>query len=174
MPLLLVQGFLNTRDPDTRIDLLGEPRAAGQWFGDAGLLDSRPSISSAEVGLAGRLRESLRALLVSGAGEATDATAIGPLQELAQARRPRLAIDQSGLISLENPQHDTLTDGLFELLLIVRAAQEDGSWTRLKACANPDCGWVFYDRSRNQHGNWCDMAVCGNRLKNRRLRARRR
>ncbi|MBV9917386.1 MAG: CGNR zinc finger domain-containing protein [Solirubrobacterales bacterium] len=29
-------------------------------------------------------------------------------------------------------------------------------------------------RSRNQQGHWCDMAVCGNRIKNRKLRARRR
>jgi predicted RNA-binding Zn ribbon-like protein len=42
----------------------------------------------------------------------------------------------------------------------------------MRVCANPDCRWVFYDRSRNQQGHWCDMAVCGNRLKNRRLRAR--
>jgi predicted RNA-binding Zn ribbon-like protein len=44
----------------------------------------------------------------------------------------------------------------------------------LKVCANSECQWAFYDRSRNQQGNWCDMAVCGNRLKNRQLRARRR
>jgi len=64
--------------------------------------------------------------------------------------------------------------GLFDLLLIIRRAQQDGSWSRLKVCANPDCRWAFYDRSRNQQGNWCNMALCGNRLKNRQLRARRR
>jgi predicted RNA-binding Zn ribbon-like protein len=57
---------------------------------------------------------------------------------------------------------------------IIRHAEEEGSWSRLRACANPDCRWVFYDRSRKQQGHWCDMAVCGNRLKNRTLRARRR
>ena len=63
-------------------------------------------------------------------------------------------------------------DGLLGLLLTVRDAQADGSWSRLKLCANPDCGWAFYDRSRNQQGAWCSMATCGNRLKNRRFRAR--
>jgi predicted RNA-binding Zn ribbon-like protein len=42
------------------------------------------------------------------------------------------------------------------------------------ACANDDCQWAFYDRSRNHGGTWCDMATCGNKLKNRDFRARRR
>ena len=51
-------------------------------------------------------------------------------------------------------------------------ALADGTWSRLKLCANPDCDWAFYDRSRNRQGAWCTMEVCGNRLKNRRFRAR--
>ena len=46
----------------------------------------------------------------------------------------------------------------------------DGSWSRLKACRNPECHWAFYDRSHAGRGAWCDMAVCGNRIKNRNLR----
>lgn len=34
---------------------------------------------------------------------------------------------------------------------------------RLKIC--PNCGWLFLDRSRNRSRTWCDMAVCGNRMK---------
>jgi predicted RNA-binding Zn ribbon-like protein len=59
-------------------------------------------------------------------------------------------------------------------LVVIRDAQRDGSWARLKACANEDCRWVFYDQSRNRGGSWCDMAACGNRLKNRDFRARHR
>ena len=99
---------------------------------------------------------------------------LGPLRGLADTHRPRLTVGQDGLLALENPDHNDLEDGLFELLLIIRRAQEDGSWSRLKACANADCGWVFFDRSRNRQGSWCDMAVCGNRLKNREFRVRRR
>ena len=51
---------------------------------------------------------------------------------------------------------------------------DDGSWERLKVCADHGCRWAFYDRSKNRQGHWCDMAVCGNRLKNRELRARQR
>lgn len=34
---------------------------------------------------------------------------------------------------------------------------------RMKICGN--CGWLFIDRSKNRSRTWCDMAVCGNRVK---------
>jgi predicted RNA-binding Zn ribbon-like protein len=36
---------------------------------------------------------------------------------------------------------------------------------RIKACADPDCGWLFIDVSRNKSRRWCDMQDCGNRAK---------
>jgi predicted RNA-binding Zn ribbon-like protein len=69
---------------------------------------------------------------------------------------------------------DSVTERLVDLVLIMRDAQRDGSWTRLKACANDECQWAFYDRSRNHGGTWCEMSSCGNKLKNREFRARRR
>jgi len=39
----------------------------------------------------------------------------------------------------------------------------DGEAARLKICGN--CGWLFIDRSRNRSRTWCDMTVCGNRVK---------
>jgi predicted RNA-binding Zn ribbon-like protein len=58
-------------------------------------------------------------------------------------------------------------------LLIIRDARHGGTWARLKACSNRDCRWAFYDRSHTRRGAWCDMAVCGNLIKVRNLRARR-
>lgn len=43
---------------------------------------------------------------------------------------------------------------------------------RLKVCENPDCGWVFYDESRNRTRRWCEGGICGNLVKVRRFRAR--
>lgn len=51
------------------------------------------------------------------------------------------------------------------LLAIAAAAIADGSWSRLKVCPGPHCGWLFYDHSRNRSGRWCSMAVCGGREK---------
>jgi predicted RNA-binding Zn ribbon-like protein len=36
---------------------------------------------------------------------------------------------------------------------------------RLKKCADPNCGWLFLDISRNHSRRWCDMRDCGNRAK---------
>ena len=60
------------------------------------------------------------------------------------------------------------------MLAAVFEADAAGTWRRLRACANPACGWAFYDRSRNGSSRWCDMAICGNRAKQRALQVRRR
>ena len=44
--------------------------------------------------------------------------------------------------------------------------------SRLRACANPNCRWIFLDTSRNSSRRWCRMAVCGNRSKVQRYRKR--
>jgi predicted RNA-binding Zn ribbon-like protein len=63
---------------------------------------------------------------------------------------------------------------LGRLLARVAAAQDDGTWARLKVCPADDCQVAFYDTSRNRSAVWCDMAVCGNRQKVRSFRERRR
>jgi predicted RNA-binding Zn ribbon-like protein len=172
MPLLLVQGFVNTLDAELGTDLLDDPGTARDWLVAAGLLDSESLMMASDLRLARRFREGIRTILESPGGPALG-DKLAPLRAVAGARRPRLAVDDGGALALESPGRGTVQDALFELLLTVRGAQEDGTWARLKVCANPECRWVYYDRSRNQQGNWCDMAVCGNRLKNRQLRARR-
>ncbi len=44
----------------------------------------------------------------------------------------------------------------------------------VRACAAPDCGWLFLDTTRNRSRRWCDMRICGNRAKARRHYARER
>ena len=38
----------------------------------------------------------------------------------------------------------------------------------VRLCAAHDCGWLFVDRTKNRRRRWCDMKVCGNRVKARR------
>ena len=170
MPLLRVQGFVNTRDVEDGTDLLAAPESARAWLTDAGLLDHGAELTASEVELAREVREAIRSLLAHGVAD----RGLEPLRRVTAAHRARLTVANDGSVQLENAGGGALGDGLFELLLIVHGAQEDGSWSRLKACANPDCQWAFFDRSRNQQGSWCSMDTCGNRLKNRELRARRR
>jgi predicted RNA-binding Zn ribbon-like protein len=106
------------------------------------------------------------------AGAAGDALA--PLRALAGAGRPRLAVLPDGRVELAAGPAGSLTEGLLGLLVVIRDAQQDGSWARLKICGNADCRWAFFDRSHSRQGSWCDMSSCGNVIKNRNLRARRR
>jgi predicted RNA-binding Zn ribbon-like protein len=50
----------------------------------------------------------------------------------------------------------------------------EGDFARIRECGGHACGWLFYDRSKNNRRRWCEMEVCGNRAKQRRLAARRR
>ena len=97
-----------------------------------------------------------------------------PLRQVTTEAALRLEVTEGGQARLNTGDGaERLADGLAGLLLTIRDAQADGSWDRMKLCGNPDCLWAFYDRSHSQQGAWCDMASCGNRLKNRSLRARR-
>ncbi|MFZ0249640.1 MAG: CGNR zinc finger domain-containing protein [Acidimicrobiales bacterium] len=170
MPLLVVQSFVNTWESDTGVDLLADPEAGPRWLEAAGLL------RTADVDLTGvrAFREAIRGLLVANSGEA----GVGPgdLAVLrAQAARvcPGFVVLDDGALQLLPRPDDGLGFLAATVLLVIRDAQRDGTWARLKACRNPECHWAFYDRSHAGRGAWCDMAVCGNRIKNRKLRTRR-
>ena len=40
-----------------------------------------------------------------------------------------------------------------------------GELHRVRRCADPRCGRVFLDETKNGRRRWCDMATCGNRAK---------
>jgi len=42
----------------------------------------------------------------------------------------------------------------------------------VRACQSDTCRWVFLDTSKNHSRRWCDMKICGNRMKARRFQAR--
>lgn len=46
------------------------------------------------------------------------------------------------------------------------------SMNRVRSCQNETCRWLFLDTSKNHTRRWCDMRICGNRMKARRFNAR--
>jgi predicted RNA-binding Zn ribbon-like protein len=58
-----------------------------------------------------------------------------------------------------------LTQSVSDILLSPDAA-------RVKTCAVDTCRWLFLDTSKNHTRRWCNMKVCGNRMKARRFQAR--
>jgi predicted RNA-binding Zn ribbon-like protein len=109
------------------------------------------------------LREALRALLHVNnvGGEAPEAVA--RLNDAARDVRVELRADGVVLAA---------ADPLGEVTAVALTAMIDGTWKRLKVCRN--CEWSFYDTSKNRSGSWCSMQLCGNRLKTRAYRKRRR
>ncbi len=179
MPLLLVQAFVDTLDRDLGTDVFADAEQARAWLADAGLRVPDPQSPdpdfAEDLRLTCEARQSIRALIGRHAGnEPLTPDDLAPLEKILGQAQPRLDVAADGRVQLGPalPAH-ALADGLLGLLLIIRDAQADGSWDRLKLCGNPDCRWAFYDRSHSRRGAWCDMATCGNRLKNRNLRARR-
>jgi predicted RNA-binding Zn ribbon-like protein len=179
MPLLRVQAFVDTLDSDLGTDVLAHADEARAWLAAAGLRVPDPGRPEPDVGgdlrLAREVRESIRALIGRNTGtEPLTEDELAPLETVLADAQPRLGIGADGLVTLGPAlPASRLADGLLGLLLIIRDAQADGTWDRLKLCNNPDCRWAFYDRSHSRRGAWCDMATCGNRHKNRNLRARR-
>ena len=168
MPLLVLQSFVNTWEGDANVDLLDDPVEGPLWLREVGLANG----TEVDLGRAQEVRECIRALLVSnGSGDPLASAALVPLRALAEAAALRVVVRDDGSIDVHAGESDGAA--LASLLVIMRDAQRDGTWSRLKACRNPDCRWAYYDRSHASRGAWCDMAVCGNRMKNRSLRSRR-
>jgi predicted RNA-binding Zn ribbon-like protein len=173
-PLARVQALVNTVELPAGPDRLADAADATPWLIDNGLLAPGTSLAADELELLREVREALRALLIHNAGgEAPGAGALRALGDVAASGTARAELNADGGVTLA-ACGDTVRERLVELLVVMRDAQRDGTWPRLKACANDECAWAFYDRSRNRGGTWCDMSDCGNKLKNREFRARRR
>ena len=172
-PLIRVQELVNTVELPEGPDRLADPADARPWLVANGLLASDAELQASDLELLRGVRGALRAMLVHNAGGPAPTTELAPLREVASDGTARADFDDRGEVVLTTAG-DSVSARLVELLLIIRDAQRDGSWARLKACGNGECQWAFYDRSRNHGGTWCEMSSCGNKLKNREFRARKR
>jgi predicted RNA-binding Zn ribbon-like protein len=61
---------------------------------------------------------------------------------------------------------------LWLLALSAADLMTSASLAHVSSCGAESCRWLFLDTSRNHTRRWCDMKVCGNRMKARRFQAR--
>jgi predicted RNA-binding Zn ribbon-like protein len=166
-PLQLVQRFVNSYDHLTDRGVIETPEALDRWIGARGLTrGARPTPE--ELRYVHDVRESIRSILKANNGAPLDTTIVDRLNK--KSPRARLAVRlQEG-----RPSVVSGTVGAQGVVGSVLAAAAEGAhrgiWGRLKACR--ECGWVFYDRSKNRSGSWCAMAICGSRSKMRAYRKR--
>jgi len=170
-----VRTFLNTWSipNDTRVpvdDLDGLIADLERWQG--ALPDVPPPATAdrpATLEQLAALRDRVRAAL--------GATYPTRLEAAFDAQRWRVRVGPPGSAPALRVVPDVPTSAAV-LLSFVIAAISAGTWHRLRAC--PDCGWVFYDSSRNARRTWCSMTAaggargCGSIAKTRAYRARRR
>jgi predicted RNA-binding Zn ribbon-like protein len=164
----LVRRFVNTFDIETGDDDLGSPAEARAWLGEQGW---RATVGKREHEELVQVREAIRDL-VSLRGTDADGDAVAAFDAI--ARRHPLVMQLASREVLA-PSSERGVDGFVgRVLAIVAAAELDGSWDRMKACANHGCRWLFYDHSRNRSRTWCSMDICGSQAKMRAYRDRRR
>jgi predicted RNA-binding Zn ribbon-like protein len=167
-----VRRFVNTLEVDTGAETLEGPAQLREWLVESGLSSGQIRVTRADLERTIGLREALRAILLAhNGGPAPRAQAYRTLDEVARRAGLELRFDGRGGASVQ-PAAGGVDGALGRLLAIVHAAIADGSWTRLKACRDPNCEWAFYDYTKNHSGAWCTMEVCGNRAKARAYRER--
>jgi predicted RNA-binding Zn ribbon-like protein len=172
----LVQAFANTHwdlEHDVGGEVLHSPAALGRWLMGRGLLEAGATLARADLKRALAVREGIRALLAGNNGSPLDPQAMDALNLAASRSAVVIQFNPDGSPRFD-PRRADLDGALGLLLAIVARAQLDGSFARFKACPGEDCGWAFYDYSKNQASAWCSMAVCGSRAKARAYRQRRR
>jgi predicted RNA-binding Zn ribbon-like protein len=169
--LRLIQRFLNTHNHEfpAAWDRLGSPQGAAVWLRKRGLLREGEDLSQPELDRLLRLRDSLRALVGANGGSRLTSPALAALNEAGRTCL-RMEFGLDGRPTLE-PAAGGVEGAIGHILAAGYRAWLQGSWPRLKGCA--ECGWAFYDRSRNRSARWCSMKICGNRTKNRVYRRRR-
>ena len=168
----LLQRFLNTWNHElpSDWDRLGTPAKARAWLRAKGLISASTRVTARDAARLRELREALRSLVVANDANSPTLEAVTALRRTARSADLKVELDDSGQTRLE-PTRRGIEAAAATMLGIVHEAHLLGTWPRLKGCRQ--CGYAFFDRSKNRSASWCAMAICGNRTKNRTYRRRR-
>ena len=148
------------------------PTSARRLSDEAG---RQPGRASAVLRRAIALRESIwRVFDAFAKGARADPADLAAIhdEELASLRHARIVQSGSAV------RYEWSDEAVLErpLWAIARSAADllrsEGDRPLVRECGSETCEWLFIDRSRNHTRRWCDMNDCGNRAKQRRMRAR--
>jgi predicted RNA-binding Zn ribbon-like protein len=164
----IVQAFVNTHYDLTAPlehggEILLDPAALRTWFTARGLIDGRQHLDANDLERARTVREGLRALAFLNNGQRLNDDALEAMHRASAGAATEIRVEPDGPRFV--PMARGIDAAIGVLLAITARAMIAGSWQRFKACPGRDCGWAFYDHSRNQSARWCSMKVCGDREK---------
>jgi predicted RNA-binding Zn ribbon-like protein len=171
--LELLRLLINTNNIEAQSEAWLTSDDLRNWLLAHGLLSDDEPVPEQDLPRMQQFREALRLLLRANNGHPLTATGTALLQELAQGATLRVVFAEDGSARLE-PSAGGIDGVIARIMGVILAAMGDGTWPRLKACHNDGCQWAFYDISKNRSGRWCATKICGNRIKARAYRARRR
>ncbi len=166
-PAELIRDFANTVDIEDDIDELNSPANLMHWLREHELL-RRGSADSTALELALRLRNEIRSALKDHHDGVERAHP--KLDRVAGELPMRLTFPAGNPVLV--PATDGVRAALGQVVVAMSQAEADGTWQRLKLCAEDTCQWAFLDTSKNRSRTWCSMGICGNRNKTRAYRAR--
>jgi hypothetical protein len=169
-----VRAFLSIHDhlPGDPESLPPTTKSLEVWLHSTGAIEPGAAVEERDLRWGLEVRTALRTKVYENMGAAPDAGAVKILDDAAR---------KTGLrVSFADPAHPLHTDAegmrgaIGRIMATAFLAELDGTWHRLRECADATCISVFYDRSKNHSSKWCSMASCGNRNKVRRFRERER
>ena len=167
--LELVRDFVNTLDILPGTEKFEDPAGLALWLADHRLMSLSPTLTDKDLARAKKLREALRAFLLANAGLPLDPEAAETFDDAVGPARLRARTDEDGWLELLPVDEEGLNHAIGCLVSFVFAAQQDGTWSRLKVCA--ECHWALYDHTKNYSAAWCG-SQCGARVRSRRYRRR--
>jgi hypothetical protein len=153
--------FVNSDNRYHHVDCLVDEELRRRWFASV-----FPDVDHERIPAAGwrrlvELRDRIREAVATGD--------VGPVDDVARDYPVRLAFTPPRLAAAgEDVEHAIAVTVLGAL----HQAARDGRLSRLRLCQRPDCGWCYYDGSRNRSARWCSADPCGDVMKTRAYRER--
>jgi predicted RNA-binding Zn ribbon-like protein len=156
--------FVNTDNRFHGVDVLAGDRRE-RWFAEVLPEYDVAGLDDAAWRRLSELRDHIRAVL---AGEDDGATLT------AVTRRYPAYLDLAGGPAWVPVTPSTEHRVAVDMIAALHAAARDGRLARLRLCQRPDCGWCYYDASKNRSARWCSSDPCGDVMKTRAYRERNR
>jgi predicted RNA-binding Zn ribbon-like protein len=150
-------GYRRTR----RLERLDSPTALAAWIADNGFVSTPLAAGADDLDHAIVLREAIYRLATAKVqGRRLTSADVEILNDWAARSTVTCRLRSGHLV-----RQGSVTQVLAELArnAVELLGSSPSQW--LRECDDPECTRLYVDRSRGHRRRWCDMEVCGNRVK---------
>jgi predicted RNA-binding Zn ribbon-like protein len=169
-----VRHFIHRGVQHQKADEFTGPRELGAWMSQRGLLFTSARITPAMFETALELRECVRDYLQHNPADRRQDRDAARALNRALRLFPLIVEARDDRAMVLKPARSDALAGLSAVVAELYDGSSNGTLDRLKMCASEECRRVFFDRSKPATRRWCMSSLCGNRIKTRAYRERRR